>query len=119
MRTAIAFAAVAFGVAGCEVATGSTSGYSLVDAGGCISARDCDGGVGAAVCCVTVSTTGASTSCNGAPICPSLPGAAPVQLCLGSAECADDASCTAQKCYWTGKPTVVLACGALPDCVPP
>jgi hypothetical protein len=117
MRMAIALAAVAVGVAGCELVTGSTSGYSAIDAGVCTSAKDCDGGVGAAVCCVSVSATGASTSCNSAPICPSLPGAAPVQLCLGSAECGD-ASCTAQQCYWTGKPTPVLACGALPDCQP-
>jgi hypothetical protein len=119
LRGAVAMGALS--LAGCEVVTGSTSGYTLEAgppiAGRCLSARSCDGGVGASLCCLTVSTTGASTICSGPPICPSLPGSVPVQLCLGSAEC-PDASCVAQKCYWTGEAIPVLACGALPDCQP-
>jgi hypothetical protein len=124
MRAMLLLAAIVAGAlfAGCELVTGSTSGYTPepVEAGvigPCLSARDCEGGVGAAICCLTVSATGAGTSCNDTPLCPALPGAQPVQLCLRSAEC-PDASCTAQQCYWTGKTLTVLACGALPDCQP-
>jgi hypothetical protein len=124
MRVACALAAVAMAalLAACEVVTGSTNGYTPkpVEAGlsgACLSAKNCDGGVGSAVCCLVVTTTGAGTTCSAPPLCPALPGSLPVQLCLGSAEC-PDASCTAQQCYWTGEAIPVLACGALPDCTP-
>ncbi len=113
MRAALATTvlAVAATAGGCVILTGSTDGYSLVDAGACTSAADC--GDGGKVCCLVVMTSGASNTCQAGPC----GGAVPVQLCSSGTECGDAGACLTQLCSIGGHTyPSQKACGTIPGC---
>lgn len=106
----------------CVLVTGSTSGYSLPEAG-CSGAADCDD---AARCCLSLSVSaagiGTASVCQSGsqcrPVLP-LPGAPAIQLCERSAECADDAACLLQQCSpGDAASMAVTACGHVFGCTP-
>jgi hypothetical protein len=120
---------LAWGLSGCVLITGSTSGYQPADdagsggagcAGdatcieiGCRSAANCTGEAGGEVCCL-MSSSSAGTSATAA--CSSQP-CAGVQLCQTTAECSTGVQCVAQTCTFGAVTfTNSQACGSLPTC---
>jgi|HubBroStandDraft_2_1064218.scaffolds.fasta_scaffold15469_2 hypothetical protein len=99
-------------IAGCFLLTGSTSGYTQVQAeAGCEAAADCTGDGGAGVCCF--SATSGAAACQAAPC-----GALEVQLCATRAECTQ-VECIPQSCTLAGASFSVRACGSIPAiCTP-
>jgi hypothetical protein len=120
---------LAWGLSGCVLLTGSTSGYQPADAGssgtgcvgdatcieiGCTSAANCTGDAGGEVCCLMPTS---SAGVSAAAACSSQP-CAGVQLCQTSAECAGGIQCVAQTCTF-GAVTLTnfQTCGSsLPMC---
>jgi hypothetical protein len=120
---------LAWGLSGCVLITGGTSGYQPADAGsegpgcggdatcidfpGCTSAANCTGEAGSAVCCL-MPTSSAGTSAVAA--CSSQP-CAGFQLCQTTAECSGGVQCILQTCTFGGVTFAnVQACGSLPTC---
>jgi hypothetical protein len=120
MRHPCVLVAVGMGalLAGCEVVTGSTAGYTLQEAGpACSSRANCDAGE---VCCDGL-TVNASGSLGSGPLCrfqtcSLLPGVSFPQLCEQSSECPDGSACTRQACSGGPSDASFLACGLLFGC---
>jgi hypothetical protein len=113
---------------GCVFFTGSTSGYSLGDAGsvgspcerdggcsglsnGCASAADCNPDGGTQACCLALSMSQSVATTCGAQPC-AMPGA---QLCHTDAECGAQ-SCINATCTFDGITAVVPVCSDNPFC---
>ncbi len=89
-------------VGGCMLVTGSTDGYSELDAGcGCEAGN---------VCCLAAD--GAAPSCQASCSQPEL------QLCGSSEECGDGGTCVPQTCTVAGNSYPVSTCATLPGCQP-
>lgn len=117
MRAAAAGVALSLSFTGaCVLFTGSTDGYTAIDAGRsggpCSSAASCGD---AGVCCLTVMSyaTGITGTCM--PSCTiNFP-----QLCAMSAECEDAGSCLLHTCMIDGGGGLsfsLQACGQVQDC---
>lgn len=117
MRAAAAFAlaVVLCLAAGCVLFTGSTEGYSLIDAGAssCTAAAQCDAG---SVCCLVIS---ASTTTSTSGTCQASCRLTYPQLCTTNAECGDAGPCSRQSCSVEaggGLSVPLQACGVFPEC---
>lgn len=120
---------LAWGLSGCVLITGGTSGYVPADAGaadamacagdatclgdGCRSAANCTGEAGGPICCLMpTSSGGVAATCTSEPCLG-------IQLCQTSTECLSGTQCVPQICTF-GAFTVsdIQACGTLASCSP-
>lgn len=114
LRAALAVAlAAASLLAGCELVTGGTNGYTSPEAGatGCTSSSQCSGGQ---MCCYAVAEGGTPTSqCQAS--CP-----ASEQPCLVASDCGDGGICWTQACPVDVSGLTVTVnvstCGVIAEC---
>ena len=99
---------------GCVLFTGSTDGYSAIEAGGssCTSTASCEDG---GLCCLMATSSAKVPSGTCLASCSvTFP-----QLCTTNAECGDAGPCSMQTCTIDGGgglSFMLQACGQVPDC---